>query len=107
MRFRWLIVLGLLISGLPVLALEDREVFENNCASCHGLDGAARTAQGKKMKAHDLRESKLTDAEIERQVREGSIKKTGLSVMPPVGKDFTEAEMQAVIRVVKAFRPSP
>lgn len=98
---------GLCISGLPVLAAEDREVFENYCASCHGQDGAARTAQGKKMKAHDLRESKLTDAEVERQVREGSRKKTGISVMPPVGKDFTEAEMQAVIRVVKGFRPAP
>jgi mono/diheme cytochrome c family protein len=106
MLYRWLMTLGLLLGWtLPAPADDDTAVFENRCAACHGNDGRAQTAQGRKMKAKDLRESRLSDAEIERQIREGSRVKTGVSVMPAVGKDMTEAEIQAAIRVVKAFRP--
>ncbi len=86
-------------------AAEDAVVFENYCAACHGIDGRARTAQGRKMKAKDLRDSRLTDAEIEHQIREGSRTTTGVLKMPAVGKDMTEAEIAAAIRIVKAFRP--
>lgn len=99
-------LLGLwFVSTVSLPAADDMEVFENRCAACHGFDGRARTLQGRKMKAKDLRESRLTDAEIERQIREGSRGKTGVSVMPAVGQDMTVAEIQAAIRVVKAFRP--
>jgi len=79
-------------------------VFEKNCASCHGMDGSARTPQGRKVKAHDLRESKFTDAEIERQIREGSKTKSGTSVMPAFGKDLTDDQIQEAIRTVRSFR---
>ena len=93
---------------LPLRAAEDAEVFENRCAACHGADGRARTPQGKKLKAKDLRESRLTDVEMVRQIREGSRVKVGVSVMPAVGQDMTEAEIQAAIRVVNSFRaPAP
>lgn len=106
MLSRWLPILGLLLAGTPSLpAGEDLAVFENHCAACHGRDGRAKTPQGKKMRAKDLRESRLTDAGIERQIREGSRNKKGVSVMPAVGKDMTEAEIAASVRVVKAFRP--
>ncbi len=98
--------MGLLLAAAVRLpAVEDAAVFENHCPACHGIDGRARTAQGRKMKAKDLRESRLTDAEIERQIRDGSRTKQGVSVMPAVGKDMTEEEIKAAIRVVKAFRP--
>ena len=96
----------LLAWAVPLPAAEDAVVFDNHCAACHGSDGRARTPQGRKLRAKDLRESRLADAEIERQIREGSRIKTGVSVMPAVGKDLTDAEIQAAIRVVKSFRPA-
>lgn len=106
MRCRRLTTLGLLfVWTISLPADEDRAVFENHCASCHGTDGRARTPQGRKMKAKDLRDSRLTDTGIERQIREGSAAKTGVSVMPAVGKDMTNAEIAAVIRFVKTYRP--
>lgn len=108
MAFRILAILGLWGGWLlPSLAAEDAATYENLCASCHGLDGQARTKQGRKMKARDLRQSRLTDVEIERQIREGSRNKTGVSVMPPVGRELTDAEIRELVRVVKAFRPPP
>jgi mono/diheme cytochrome c family protein len=43
------------------------KIFVERCALCHGEDGAAATAQGKKLKATDLRSAavqKMTDADI-------------------------------------------
>jgi mono/diheme cytochrome c family protein len=106
MRYLWLIILGsLLVWAGPAFAEDDAAIFGSRCAACHGADGRARTPQGKKMKAKDLRDSRLTEAEVEQQIREGSRLKTGLSVMPAVGRDMTEAEIKATIRVVLAFRP--
>lgn len=95
----------LLVLIAPLTAADDAAVFQNYCAACHGVHGRAHTPQGRKIKAKDLRESRKTDAEIERQIREGSLIKTGVSVMPAVGQGMTEAEIEAAIRVVKSFRP--
>jgi mono/diheme cytochrome c family protein len=106
MRCRGILTLAITLPWAGLLpAAEDAAVFENNCATCHGVDGRARTPQGRKVKAKDLRESRLTDAEIERQIREGSRSKTGASVMPAFGRELTDDEIRAVIRVVKSFRP--
>jgi len=105
MNRRSMKIFGLLLSlSAPLLAADDAAVFQNYCAACHGSDGRARTPQGRKMRAKDLRESSKADPEIARQIREGSLIKTGVSVMPPVGQGMTEAEIEAVIRVVKSFR---
>jgi len=96
---------GLLLSlAASLVAADDATVFQNFCAACHGIDGRAHTPQGRKIKAKDLHECKKTDAEIERQIREGSVVKAGVSVMPPLGQTMTEDEIQAAIRVVKSFR---
>ena len=107
MRHRWILTLAIMLPwAVTSRAADDATVFENNCAACHGTDGRAQTPQARKIKAKDLRESRLTDAEIERQIREGSRVKTGVSVMPAIGKDMTDAEIQAAVRVVKSFRPA-
>ena len=80
------------------------DVYIRRCAACHGRDGGAQTPQGRKLKARDLRASRLTDAEIERQIREGSKVKTGVAVMPPFAGELSDAEIQSAIRAVKSFR---
>jgi len=93
-----------LASVVPIFAVDGRALFENNCAACHGLDGRAKTPQGKKLKAHDLRESKYTDAEIEHQIREGKKNAAGVQVMPAFGQELKDEQIKAVIAYVKAFR---
>ncbi len=107
MRRRFFLSLALLLTGIAsVSAAEVGTVFANNCAACHGADGSANTPQGRKLKAKDLRASKLTDAEIERQIREGSKSKSGATAMPAFGHDLTDAQIQEAIRTVKSFRPT-
>ena len=94
---------------LPVLAAaghaaDGPTLFANNCASCHGLDGKARTPAGKKVHAKDLSLSNLTDADIEKQIREGKKDNHGLAAMPPFKDLLSDAEITALIPVVKSFR---
>lgn len=97
---------ALLLTGrMP--AAEAVVVYENYCAACHGLDGRGQTPQGRKVKARNLRDSRLTEAEIERQIRAGARNKSGVMVMPAFGKELKDGEIQAVITVVMAFRPPP
>lgn len=106
MRRCWAVPILLLSFAVAAPAADDAAVFKKTCALCHGNDGSAHTPQGRKLHAKDLRESCLPDADIERQIREESRNKSGVSVMPAFGKDLTDADIQAAIRVVKSFRPA-
>jgi len=106
MRHRRLVVLTLILPWAVLASkAENSLVFETNCTACHGADGSARTPQGRKLKAKDLRISKLADAEIDRQIRDGSKNKSGTTVMPAFGRELTDAQIQEAIRTVKSFRP--
>ena len=48
--------------------------------------------------------SKSTDAEIEKQVKEGARNKSGVQVMPSFQDTLSAEQFQAVIAVVKALR---
>ena len=79
-------------------------IFENRCAACHGLDGKARTPAGRKAGAKDLSESRLSDADIERQIREGSKDKRRTAKMPAFADKLTAEEIKALVTYVKSFR---
>lgn len=98
------IVLALLVAHRTAGATPAAN-FENQCASCHGMDGKARTPQGKKARAKDLAESKLSDAEIERQIREGSPDQRKTTKMPAFAEKLSAEEISALVPLVKSFRP--
>lgn len=107
-RVRLLLCLLALLpaGGLRAQSAADTAAFGDHCAACHGADGRARTPQGRKVKAKDLRESRLDAEGIRRQAREGSRNKSGVSVMPAfTPKDLPDEELESVIRVVLSFRP--
>ncbi len=63
-----------------------RETFTGVCAKCHGLAGVGDV--GPRLRGSSLLED---DAAIEQVVREGR------GLMPPVGKDWTDVQMDALI----------
>jgi cytochrome c oxidase subunit 2 len=63
-----------------------RETFTGACAKCHGLAGEGDV--GPRLQGNVLLED---DAAIEQVVREGR------GLMPPVGKDWTDRQMDALI----------
>jgi mono/diheme cytochrome c family protein len=79
-------------------------LFADNCASCHGTDGKARTPAGKKLHAKDLSLSQLTDVGIVRQIKEGFRDSRGQPAMPPFKDRLSDEEINALVPVVKNFR---
>jgi cytochrome c oxidase subunit II len=63
-----------------------RETFEGACAKCHGLAGVGDF--GPRLQGNSLLED---DVAIEQVVREGR------GLMPPVGEDWTDVQMDALI----------
>src|SRR5690606_33510842 len=58
------IVLAMVLTQTPAAGAK---IYADRCIICHGEDGASATAQGKKLKAADLRSEdvqKKTDADI-------------------------------------------
>lgn len=104
-QFRFVVFVMLSPWIASALAAENSPVFENNCVACHGADGSGHTPQGRKIRVRDLRVSKLTGTEIERQIREGSKNKSGAVAMPAFGRELTDAQIQEALRMVKSFRP--
>lgn len=70
-----------------------KTLFEANCASCHGTDGAAGIAGAK-----NLQTSTLSDEEAEHIIRKG---KNGMSAYE---KHFTDAEIKGLVEYVKTLR---
>lgn len=88
----------------PVRAATGAELFEKNCAACHGMDGRARTPAGRKLGAKDLSESKTTDAEIEKQITEGKKDNRGEQKMPAFKGTLAADDIKLLIPWVKKFR---
>jgi len=86
-----------------VLGESGKEVFTANCIACHGQEGRARTPAGRKLRARDLTESKLTDDEIRKQVNEGHKDQRG-AVMPPFKDVLKPDQIDAVVAFVRSLR---
>ena len=93
----WVVMGGLLVSltlsyvaGVPEQGAEG--IYGHKCAVCHGKDGAAKTAKGKKVKAKDIRETinKMSEAEMIKIVEDGKGKDMD-SFKKELGKDEIKA----------------
>ena len=103
--FRLMITAMLLAPTVSLIAAEPgATVFDSHCIPCHGPDGKARTPAGRKLGAKDLSESKLADAEIAKQIRDGVKDSRGVDKMPAFREKVTPVEIEALVAYVKAFR---
>ena len=64
----------LLLAGTAIWAQGDsKDLYLNKCATCHGPDGAGKTAKGKKLKVQDVHVTakKMTADEMIKIVTDG------------------------------------
>lgn len=91
-------------AGAGRAAADGRETFAELCAPCHGSDGRARTPAGRKLRAGDLTQSKLSAAEVGKRIAEGLRTEKGVERMPPFGGKLTPEQIEAVTAAVLALR---
>ncbi len=78
-----------------------RAFFQQNCVKCHGADGSAVGADGKKLKGFDFTDAKAmagqTDEKMARTIRKGIF--FGW-IMPAFKGQLSEADAQAMVQEV-------
>ncbi len=73
---------------------DGKDIYLDKCAVCHGADGAAKTAKGKKLKMKDVHETaaKMKAEEMIKIVENGKPPD-----MDAYGKQFNAAQIKALV----------
>jgi mono/diheme cytochrome c family protein len=71
-----------------------KDLFLNKCATCHGPDGAGKTAMGKKLKVKDVHElaGKMSAADMIKVVTDGKGQD-----MDAYGKQFNKDQIKGLV----------
>ena len=90
-----------------VRAAETKELWDKNCASCHGKDGKGDTKMGKKAGARDYTDDKVQDsfddAKAFKAIKEG-VTAEGKEKMKAFADKLTDDEIKALVAYVRAFK---
>ena len=96
--------------ALPVLsanAADGKEIYEKDCAKCHGVDGKGETKMGKKLGAKDYTDAKvqaeLKDEAAIKAVKEGFKDKDGKTLMKPA-EGMSDDDIKAVVAYMRKFK---
>ncbi len=100
-----------LLAQAPARSVDDlRAFFQQNCVKCHGTDGSAVGADGKKLKGFDFTDAaamgKQSDEKMVRTIRKGIF--FGW-IMPAFKGQLSEADAEAMVKEVlrKAQKGKP
>jgi mono/diheme cytochrome c family protein len=90
------VIVGLfLMTASGALAQKDaKDIFLDKCATCHGADGAASTAKGKKLKMKGVKE---TSAKMKAEEMIKIVTKGKGADMDAFGKDLSKEQIKGVV----------
>ena len=78
-------------------------LFAENCATCHGRDGRARTFHGRLLSAQNFTDTRWQTATANDEIIRAI--KTGPKLMPAFEKKLSAPEIEALVAYVRAFKP--
>ena len=92
---------------LSASAADVKEVWEKNCAKCHGPDGKGDTKMGKKAEVKDLTDPKvqaeLKDDKAFKAIKDGIKDADGKIKMKPA-EGLSDDEIKALVAYVRTFK---
>ena len=98
------------LMALPVLsanAADGKEIYEKDCAKCHGADGKGETKMGKKLGAKDYTDAKvqdeLKDEAATKAIKEGLKDKDGKTLMK-AAEGMSDDDIKAVVAYMRKFK---
>jgi len=94
-------------SALSATAGDAKEIYEKDCAKCHGTDGKGDTKMGKKFGAKDYTDAKvqaeLKDEAAIKAIKEGLKDKDGNKLMKPA-EGLSDAEIKGLVAYMRKFK---
>jgi mono/diheme cytochrome c family protein len=106
-----LMMIGLALfvgAALSARAADAKEVFEKDCAKCHGADGAGKTKMGEKLGVKDYTSAKvqdeMKDADMTKAIKEGVKEKDGDKTKMKAFSDLSDDEVKGLIAYIRAFK---
>ncbi len=88
-------------------AADSKELYEKECAKCHGTDVKGDTKMGKKLGAKDYTDTKvqaeLKDEDGVKAIKEGLKDKDGKALMKPA-EGISDAEAKALVAYMRTFK---
>lgn len=81
--------------------------WKQDCASCHGDDGSARTKMGRKLSLKDLTDAAyqktFTDDQLFEHLKAGETGTDGKVKMKPYGDRLSDDEIKALVGFVRSL----
>lgn len=76
------------------------DIYLDKCSVCHGADGAAKTAKGRKLKVKDVRE---TSAKLSAEQMADIVTKGKAPDMDAFGKEFTPDVVKQLVEYYRGL----
>jgi len=88
-------------------AEEAKQLYDKQCASCHGPEGKGDGPAGKKLKTPPGDFAKtlqaMSDADIAKVIKEGGKAVGKAPTMPAYGAKLNDAQVQGLVQYIKRF----
>jgi mono/diheme cytochrome c family protein len=85
------------------------QLWNLNCASCHGTDGKGATMMGRRLQIKDLTDPKIqasfTDADATKNIKDG-VTDNGTVKMKASGDKFSDDQIKGLVTQVRSFSPA-
>ena len=78
------------------------EIYAKECATCHGTDGRAKTFKSKFTHARNFTDAQWQDTVSDERLFNSIT--NGKGKMPAWGKKLSEAEINSLVKYVRAFK---
>jgi mono/diheme cytochrome c family protein len=93
--------------GWSASADDAAQLWNVNCAGCHGKDGKGDTMMGRKLQTKDLTDTKvqaaLSDEQATKFIKEG-VTEDGRLKMKAFGDKFSDDQIKALVAHVRSFK---
>ncbi len=95
------------MAAVSARAADAKEVYEKDCAKCHGVDGKGETKMGKKLGAKDYTSAKvqdeMKDEKAFKAIKEGLKDKEDKVLMKPA-EGLSDDEIKGLIKYMRSFK---
>lgn len=97
---------AIVLATISVNAGDAKELYDKNCAKCHGEDGKGATKMGEKLKVKDFTDAKrqadLKDEAACKAIKEGV--KDGDKTLMKANPDLTDEQIKDLVAFIRKFK---